>query len=151
MNSFIREKICIGVLLLFGHTAYARLFPYQSLRPILEHVIENDDGTYTASFGYVSDNRTPVSVVVGESNHFSPLPANQGQPTVFEPGRHVGVFTVNFSSGNQVWTLDGLTATAYSNRRPLCTFLPLSATHVAPASLTLKVNANDPDGAVAYV
>jgi hypothetical protein len=66
--------------------------PTQAVRPVLECVTNHGDGTYTAYFGYKSDNPSPVSLPIGAKNKFSPTLAERGQPTVFQPGRQVGVF-----------------------------------------------------------
>ena len=51
-----------------------------------------DDGgtTYTARFGYASENRLEVSIPVGGDNFVAPGPSGRGQPTTFQPG-HVDV------------------------------------------------------------
>jgi hypothetical protein len=133
-------------LLVLGPGLHAGLFP-QPVRPVLEYVTDNPDGTYSALFGYRNDNPEVVSIPVGSGNRFSPSPQDRGQSTTFQPGRQVAVFTIVFSSGNQVWTLDGRTATASPNRRPV---VALSATPaadplVAPGSVTLTATASDPD------
>jgi len=90
----------------------------QPVRPVLECVRNNGDGTYTAFFGYKNDNSVSVYIPVGGKNKFTPTPQDRGQPRVFEPGRHYKVFTVNFSGSNLVWTLNGRTSTASSNSAP---------------------------------
>jgi hypothetical protein len=85
------------------------------IRPVLECVVDRGNGTYTAYFGYRNDNSYAVTVPVGASNRFSPEPQGRGQPTTFEVGRMYRVFTVDFNSGNLVWTLQGRTSTASSN------------------------------------
>uniref|UniRef100_A0A832G1G7 IPT/TIG domain-containing protein n=1 Tax=Ignavibacterium album TaxID=591197 RepID=A0A832G1G7_9BACT len=90
----------------------------QPVRPVLECVKNNGDGTYTAFFGYKNDNNVSVYIPVGNKNKFTPTPQDRGQPRVFEPGRHYKVFTVNFNGSNLVWTLNGRTSTASSNSEP---------------------------------
>jgi len=91
--------------------------------PVLECVEQNEDGSYTAYFGYNNSSDQAYTIPVGTDNFFTPG-NDVGQPTVFEPGRHVKVFSFNFTSGNQVWTLmtpggSGSTATA-SPRSKAC-------------------------------
>ena len=90
----------------------------QPVRPVLECVRNNGDGTYTAFFGYKNDNSVSVYIPVGNKNKFTPTPQDRGQTRVFEPGRHYKVFTVNFNGSNLVWTLNGRTSTASSNSAP---------------------------------
>jgi len=90
----------------------------QPVRPVLECVTNNGDGTYTAFFGYKNDNNVSVYIPVGNKNKFTPTPQDRGQTRVFQPGRHYKVFTVNFNGSNLVWTLNGRTSTASSNSAP---------------------------------
>jgi IPT/TIG domain. len=76
----------------------------QPVRPVLECVRNNGDGTYTAFFGYKNDNNVSVYIPAGSKNKFTPTPQDRGQPRVFESGRHYKVFTVNFNGSNLVWT-----------------------------------------------
>jgi uncharacterized repeat protein (TIGR01451 family) len=73
-----------------------------------------------AYFGYNNPNSIPVTIPVGTNNRFSPSPQDRGQPTVFQPGRHVDVFTVTFTGSNLVWTLNGRTSTASANLAVRC-------------------------------
>ncbi len=88
------------------------------VRPVLECVTNNGDGTYTAFFGYKNDNSVSVYIPVGNKNKFTPTPQERGQTRVFQPGRHYKVFTVDFNGSNLVWTLNGRTSTASSNSAP---------------------------------
>ncbi len=90
----------------------------QPVRPVLECVRNNGDGTYTAYFGYKNDNTVSVYIPAGSKNKFTPTPQDRGQTRVFEPGRHYKVFTVDFNGSNLVWTLNGRTSTASSNSAP---------------------------------
>jgi hypothetical protein len=67
-------------------------------------------GTTYALFGYYNRNlEEVVDVPVGPNNKLAPGPIDQGQPTRFFPGQHVGVFAVavpNDRSKTEVtWTL----------------------------------------------
>jgi len=90
----------------------------QPVRPVLECVTNNGDGTYTAYFGYKNDNTVSVYIPAGSKNKFTPTPQDRGQTKVFLPGREYRVFTVNFNGSNLVWTLNGRTSTASSNSAP---------------------------------
>lgn len=79
----------------------------QPVRPVLECVVANNDGTYTARFGYKNENTVPVTIAVGTNNKFSPNPIDRGQVTDFQPGRVYAAFNVNFNGSNLVWTLKG--------------------------------------------
>ncbi len=80
--------------------------------PILEGVLNNGGGSYTARFGYENDNTVTETIAVGDSNKFSPTPTNRGQTTTFQVGRQHYAFNVNFNGSNLVWTLKGPDNTA---------------------------------------
>jgi hypothetical protein len=89
------------------------------ISPVLECVTNNGDGTYTASFGYYNRNSYSVAAPVGTDNKFyGAASQDQGQPTVYLPGRQVGVFNVNFNDGSTlVWILGKRTSTASSGSK----------------------------------
>lgn len=80
--------------------------------PTFEGWYQNPDGTYTLSFGFINRNTEQVlQIPVGAKNSVSPGPADQGQPTYFEPGREYGVFTVTVPAdfgreARVTWTLE---------------------------------------------
>gem|GEM_PF-3543431 len=75
--------------------------------PILECVIDNENGTYTARFGYDNQNDTTVYIPGGgNENKFRPNPRNRGQVTHFLPGRHVAVYEVTYNN-SITWELRG--------------------------------------------
>jgi hypothetical protein len=90
------------------------------VRPVLECVAPNSDGSYTAHFGYQNDSGVAVNVPIGAKNKFHPNPQDRGQPTAFQPGRQRRVFSVTFDGSPLVWALDGRTATASDNPRQAC-------------------------------
>jgi hypothetical protein len=97
--------------------------PTAAVRPVLECVTKNKNGTYTARFGYKNENTVAVTIPVGPNNKFTPNPQNRGQPTVFQPGRIQNAFSVVFDGNNLVWTLkgpdgQGRTSTASRNSAP---------------------------------
>ena len=90
------------------------------ISPILECVVKNNDGSYTAHFGYLNPNNVAIEIPVGANNKFSPAPQDRGQTTTFNPGRTDffpnSDFTVTWDgSSNLVWTLNGKTTTASAN------------------------------------
>lgn len=91
-----------------------------AVRPVLECVVANGNGTYTAKFGYKNDNSVSIVIPVGANNKFSPNPQNRNQTTNFQPGRIRFAFEVLFNGSNLVWTLkgpdnQGRTSTASAN------------------------------------
>ncbi len=76
-----------------------------TLIPLLDCVVDNGDGTYTAHFGYSNSSSSAISLPVGPKNKFEPPPQNRGQPTVFQPGEHHDVFTVTFNGSKIKWML----------------------------------------------
>ncbi len=94
--------------------------------PVLECVMRNADGSYTAYYGYNNPNPFPVTIPAGTNNRINPSPTDRGQPTTFAPGRIASVFTVNFTSGNIVWILNGRTSTAGVNSSPCRCMLGVS-------------------------
>lgn len=99
---------------------------YEAVKPILECVVDNQDGSYTAHFGYLNENDFSVDIPIGNENKFTPNPQDRGQSVTFEPGRTSywpnASFTVDFYGGNLVWTLEGpdgntRTSTASSNSK----------------------------------
>ena len=81
-----------------------------TVAPILECVQHNDNGSYTARFGYDNSTGAVVTIPVGANNFFTPGAQNRGQVTVFNPGRVTNAFSVTFNSsgGNLgVWFLKG--------------------------------------------
>jgi hypothetical protein len=94
--------------------------PVAPVRPILECVAANPNGSYTAFFGYQSDNLVAVGIPAGSRNRFQSFPRYRGQPEAFLPGRAQNVFSVTFIGLRLTWTLNGLTASA-SRTSPRCT------------------------------
>src|SRR5688572_30268141 len=108
-----------GLALLFAGIALpARQLPVsslsasgQSVSPVFEGWYPNANGTFSLSFGYYNRNtQEVVEVPIGANNFVSPGQPNQGQPSLFSPRRHWGVFAVtvpaNFGPKNEItWTI----------------------------------------------
>ncbi|MDH3205813.1 MAG: hypothetical protein OEO79_04335 [Gemmatimonadota bacterium] len=83
----------------------------QPVYPAYEGWVRNDDGSIDMLFGYMNENwEEAVNVPVGADNRFSPVQADQGQPTHFLPRRNRFTFTVRVPPGfgadeEIVWTL----------------------------------------------
>jgi hypothetical protein len=71
-----------------------------SLRPFVDCVWKNADGTVTVSLGYESFNSGTVNVVVGANNLITPGAQGQGQPTTFLTGSHSNVWALTMTSAN---------------------------------------------------
>src|SRR5262249_10860637 len=82
-----------------------------TVAPILECVQRNQNGSYTARFGYDNSTGAAITIPIGANNYFTPGNQNRGQATVFQPGRVTNAFTVTFSKGKDenlaVWFLRG--------------------------------------------
>ena len=83
-------------------------------RPILlrcECVEDEGDGTYTAHFGYESQNAEALTIKAGADNQVTPAPNRRDQPTRFLPGRSRGwpesAFRLRFDGKPVTWTLKG--------------------------------------------
>ncbi len=82
-----------------------------SVTPLFDCLSGNgDDDNLSAVFGYNNPNPLPVRVPNGATNSF----AGKGTPpTVFLPGEHHGVFTIQGKKDTTpAWTIQGETATA---------------------------------------
>jgi len=84
-----------------------------TVTPVYEGWYENPDGGFTLYFGYYNRNTEEiVSVPAGPANRIEGLSrgTDLGQPTVFYPGRHWGVFGVevppDFGDGTLLWHLE---------------------------------------------
>jgi len=94
--------------------------PAPTLHPILNCIVDNGDGTFTAFFGYTNDNTVTETRPIGPLNRFVPDPADRGQPTTFLPGTHDRVFSVvSTDNGPLHWSLERENVIANTNS-PLC-------------------------------
>jgi len=97
-----------------------------------------------ATFGYDSAATRPIVVDVGIANGFSPAPADRGQPTRFDPGRHALAFSVQLGGQPLTWTLGQHTVTA-SSASPACVSTtsgtqPLLASFVLYAQTEIRLD-----------
>ena len=109
---------------------------FKNVRPVLECVADNGDGTFTARFGTLNDNATTTTLPIGSKNQFAPSPRDRNQPTVFAPGRQVATFEVDYESRFLVWKLGRRTATA-GTRSPAC---PTAAPQVVVSVIDSGIN-----------
>jgi hypothetical protein len=89
----------------------------EGVAPFFDGYYQNDDGSYTFSFGFMNRNTEEVlEIPIGENNQLSPPELNGMQPTYFPPVRYSGfggrrergTFTVTVPAGfadQVVWTL----------------------------------------------
>jgi len=84
------------------------------VRPIFvrcECIEDEGDGTYTAHFGYESQNASAVTIGAGGDNQIVPLPGRRDQPTRFLPGRSrawpESSFRLRFDGKPVTWMLKG--------------------------------------------
>jgi parallel beta-helix repeat protein len=114
------------------------------VQPILECVVGNGDGSYTAHFGYQSESTGLVLIEVGSSNLFSPAPEERGQPIIFHSGRTAvypeSVFQVGFDGSELIWTLDGRTATASADPELRCPEPTPEPTPLPDPEFDVKIN-----------
>ncbi len=70
------------------------------------------DADWIAVLGYTNSAGQTVTYLRGSENNVSPSPQNGGQPTVFEPGTHSGVFTITMNANETaIWTVSGRSVT----------------------------------------
>lgn len=90
-----------------------------NLFPHVDCVYHNPTGGLTAAFGYTNLTTDTLVVDVGPTNAMTPLPIDRGQPTLFEPGSHERVLSVDFEDGAFLtWFLVGHFATADATTNP---------------------------------
>jgi len=135
-SRFSRLQRAVGAGFVFGvlalaagpHEAAAQGLTYtsgQSLSPAFEGWEANPDGSFNLLFGYMNRNwEEEPNVQIGDDNHFSPGPADRGQPTHFLPRRNRFVFKVqvpaDFGEQELAWTVrvNGVEKAAYGSLKP---------------------------------
>src|SRR5829696_6656458 len=123
-------KRLVFSLLMVGlayQTASTQMLSYsrgQNVSPAFEGWEKNDDGSFNMMFGYMNRNwEEEVDVPIGPDNNISPGPADQGQPTHFQPRRNRFVFKVrvpaDWGKKELIWTLTtkGKTEKAFASLR----------------------------------
>lgn len=89
--------------------------------PLLDCVVGNDDGTWTAVFGYRNESDSPVTIPPGPRNKVTPAGGDVSLPVTFRPGTHRGAFTVTVDRGaGPMWHLDGTNLAARRDAAPAC-------------------------------
>jgi MYXO-CTERM domain-containing protein len=106
------------------------------VRPMLECVAVNGDGSYTAVFGTYNPSTKARTEPVGAGNLFQPGDPDRGQPTTFAPDRTVASFSTTFSSPELTWVLNGRGVTASASSQP-CN----SAPNVSEATMPILLAA----------
>ena len=129
MNRFsvVRYSLFVIFLGLAYQTASTQMLSYssgQNVSPAFEGWEKNDDGSFNMVFGYMNRNwEEEPDVAIGPENNLSPGPADQGQPTHFQPRRNRFVFKVkvpkDWGTKELVWTLTvhGKTEKAFASLR----------------------------------
>lgn len=109
--------------------------------PLLDCVVANDDGSWTAVFGYQNTASSPVRIPRGPRNKVTPATVGSPQPTTFQPGTHRGAFTVTVPRGaGPMWHLDGTNLAARLRTATAC-----------PSSTQMPAEGNGTGAAIALV
>jgi uncharacterized repeat protein (TIGR01451 family) len=115
-----------------------------TITPRLECVVFQRGAPSTAVWGYDNPNGYPVTIPLGATNGFVPVPVDRGQPTVFQPGRLVGAFQTPFrGAASLVWTVGKSSVTADSGSPPCTATLELRKVTVPandPGFFDLQIN-----------
>lgn len=129
MNRFflLRFSFSLLIVVLAYQTASTQMLSYsrgQNISPAFEGWEKNADGSYNMMFGYMNRNwEEEPDIPIGPDNNLSPGPADQGQPTHFQPRRNRFVFKVrvpaDWGKKELVWTLTvkGKTEKAFASLR----------------------------------
>jgi hypothetical protein len=118
-----------------------------ALTPIAECVERNQNGSYTARFGYRNAANNAVAVAVGSFNGFLPAPEDRGQPEIFNPGLSTNVFSTVFPAGSSLaWRLGNAVVEASENltrcSAPVCQEVPIGEIQTFLDTNALKQDAN---------
>jgi uncharacterized repeat protein (TIGR01451 family) len=102
--------------------------------------VTNQGSTYSAIFGYSSEDTQAKRVPIGDRNRFFPAPESRGQPELFEPGNHESAFTVTGIPTNAAvaWSLTSdqtRSAEASAGFEPKCDVEPPEQPEPPPAEL----------------
>ncbi len=118
-----------------------------ALTPIAECVDKNQDGSYTARFGYRNTGSTPIDIAVGSFNGFFPSPVDRGQPKTFNPGQFNNVFSAVFPANTSLaWLLGNAVVEVSQSYKPcsgpVCEEIPIGEILTALDTNALKQDAN---------
>ncbi len=118
-----------------------------ALTPIVECVDDNQNGNFTARFGYRNDGDKQVDATVGAFNGFFPAPIDRGQPETFKPGLSTNVFSTVFPAGSTLaWKLgDAIVKASESSKRctgPICEEVSIGEIQTSLDTNALKQDAN---------
>lgn len=133
----------LSILLIFldNRTTLAQA---KSVSPVLNCVLQNDDGTYTALFSTQNASNQSIEIHPGPQNNVDP--AISGLPTIFDPGEQPA-FAATFYAGNRViWNLDGQTVVASDVADLRCaspSLLPLSLLELSSNAVLLPPSIAD--------
>jgi hypothetical protein len=95
------------------------------LQPIAECVWDNLDGTKTALWGWDNPTTDTAHIPGSNKNNMSPGAEDQGQPTLFGPGRQSNIFTTTFVGTSASWHLGNNDALVDAST-PACSTKPVS-------------------------
>ena len=96
LTGFATMGLAVALLPVVAKTASAQ--GGHTLVPLLDCVVNNGDGTYTAYFGYLNSGSEVIDLPVGSKNMFVNGDPDRGQPTAFFPGEHTSEFSVVFGA-----------------------------------------------------
>ncbi len=137
---------------------------YKQLQPLALCVDRNNNGTYTAHWGYTNPNNTTLTIPFGTNvptnfftYHSATVTTNEGQGTSFTKNQTAAdTFQVVFDGSNLTWNLNQSTSTA-SSGSTLCSAPPATTTTVTgqppvlfgtPVTFTATVSSTKPGGKV---
>lgn len=90
------------------------------VKPILDCIYPNENNSFTAVFAYHNPYNSFVTIPIGTNNGFNQNSADMGQPSIFIPGYHSNVFSIQFTNST-TWKLnnESIIADTNSNRCPV--------------------------------
>ena len=95
--------------------------------PIFECAFAQPGGAYVTVWGYENTGSTTETIPIGAQNRFQPNPADLGQPTTFDPGRHDNVLIVDWDGTDLLqWKLG--TGSAKADAGQVCPTNPVPLT-----------------------
>ena len=138
LHARVARAALVAVIALVGLLALpATASAKGTVVPLLDCVVTNRDGSWTAVFGYRNTSSSTVTIPVGARNKVTPATYGAPQPTTFRPGTHHGTFTVPVTrGGGPMWHLDGTNLAARVGSARACppsTELPEEGNGTGPA------------------